>query len=290
MATSGSHTDNSLARGDLECHTVQMPQENPNDGHDGKERLSPVNFIFLACAVLGVVIAILVAVLTKVSIWTIAPISAAILLALAMIFTGITKTKWFHLAASWTLSAALLASGIYVAAKSKQAGTHQHPASGARVQTPPTLDFVLTSPATVPWCDYFKLTTTGTVPDGYKILVFDASTDVNYNVTSPYSYDAVAQPVPRVPDEWEAGPVYVSSQYVHNGQGQNVIRNGRPVSNSGYTVAIFALLVPASDMQLLDNVTAEAWGLKSLPPNRLVTAKLNVIRNGDVKACARPND
>jgi hypothetical protein len=214
-------------------------------------------------------------------------ISAAILMALAMIFTEITSTKWFHAATSWTLICTLLVSGIYLAARGKQANTRQ-PALAAKTETPPRLDFVLTSPATVPCCDYFDLRTTGTVPDGYEILVFDASTDVNYNVTSPYNYDGIAQPVLRVPNEWTAGPVYVSSKYLQNGQGQNVIRNGRPVSNAGYTVGIFALLVPASDMQLLDNVTAAPWGLTHLPPNPLVTANLDVTRNGDVESCARP--
>jgi hypothetical protein len=136
----------------------------------------------------------------------------------------------------------------------------------------------------------FQLTTKGTVPGGYEILVFDASTDDKYLVTSPYSYDAIATPVLNVPGEWVAGPVYVSSQYVQNGHGQNVLKNGKPISNAGYTVAIFAEIVPDSIGTLLDAVTAyhNEWGLARLPVNSLAHARLDTVRSNDVRQCAKP--
>lgn len=91
----------------------------------------------------------------------------------------------------------------------------------------PKLSFVLKSPATVPWCKRFDVVTTGTLPSGYKILFFDAITDIRFHVTNPNGFDGSASPVAGVPGEWTSRPVYISSQYrQHNGQ--NLLSHGKP--------------------------------------------------------------
>lgn len=219
------------------------------------------------------------------SIWAVSLLTAGVLLFVAILLSKLTDAKWFPQAAAWTLVAALAVGGIVIKVTESrpQQSTRLAPAASR-----PVLTFVQTSPMTVPWCNYFDLTVDGTIPADYRLLVFDASADANYDVTSYYSYDAVAKAVPRVPGEWVAGPVYVGSQFKLNDQGQPVLRHGQPVSNAGYVVTVFAQLVPTADMQLLDNVNAAIWDLKHLPSNALATAKLDVIRNGDARECVRP--
>lgn len=251
-----------------------------------KERLTFSNFILLAAAVLTVVMTVLAAVFATVSFWTVLPVTASFLLALAVAFTGLTETRWFYPIATWVVIVALFASGVYIAARGKQSDAGQLTSKVVKVLK---LHFVLTSPATVPWCKSFLLTTTGSVPRGYEILVFDASTDAQYDVTSLYHYDGAAVPVERVAGEWMITSVYIGSQYKQNARGQNVLRNRKPVSNEGYTVAVVALLVPDSDGNLLQSVMAHDSKrlLKPLPPRPLATAKLDTIRNNVAKECPR---
>jgi hypothetical protein len=164
------------------------------------------------------------------------------------------------------------------------------PRPPASAVTAPALQFVQISPAIVPWCSYFRLTVTGSMPDGYKILVFDASTNPAGTgiITGHYSYDAVASPVPRIPGEWIADPVYVSSKYVQNGHGQNIYKSGKLINNAGYTVKIFALILPANNAAMLDEFGHAAWNMPQLPGSALATATLDVTRNGDVRDCIPP--
>jgi hypothetical protein len=251
-----------------------------------KKRPALSEFILLAATVIGAIVAILLAAFHTLTVWTVVLVIAGFLLALAVAFTGLAETKWFYPAAAWVIVAALIISGIYIAATGTQ--THSESQSQALGEPPkaPELSFVLTSPATVPWCNAFDLTTKGTVPSGYEILVFDASIDAQDNATSPYSYDGVAKPVSRVPGEWVISPLYVGAPYKQV-NGQNILSHGKPVSNAGYTVGIFAVLVPDSEGRLLHAVTAykNEWGLKALPTNPLVTARLDTVRNGDAKEC-----
>jgi hypothetical protein len=258
--------------------------------HQIKEALSRSDFVLMAAAVITVAITALIAVYTTVSTWTVILVSAGVLLALAMNFKGLGQARWFSVAAPWTVSAALIVGGIYVTASRDSPGAGLNSRSTNQTAKPPELHFVKASPATVPWCNMFQLTTEGTVTRGYEILVFDASADDRYLVTSLYSYDAIATPVHNVPGEWVAGPVYISSQYVQNGHGQNVLRNGKPISNAGYTVAVFAEIVPDSIGTLLDAVTAyhNEWSLARLPVNSLAHAQLDTVRNNNVRQCARP--
>jgi hypothetical protein len=121
------------------------------------------------------------------------------------------------------------------------------------------------------------------------VLVFDASTNAQYDVTSLYHYDGVAAPVKRVAGEWMISSVYIGSQYKQNARGRNVLSHGKPVSNEGYTVAVFALLVPDSVGDLLYSVMAhdDKRLLKPLPARPLANAELDTIRNNVAKECPR---
>jgi hypothetical protein len=216
-------------------------------------------------------------------------VTSGVVLGLAVLFTRLTKIGWSYPAISWVVIVALIATGIYLAIKEKRTQTAAHYQS-AGTTTAPKLNFVSQSPATVPWCGTL-LTTTGTVPSGYEILIFDASTDYQYTVTSPYNYDGVAAPVNRVPGEWKIFPIYIGTRYKQNAEGTNIFVDGKLVSNAGYTVAVFALLVPDTDVQLLQGVTAykNEWGLTHLPVQPLATAELDTVRSGDASQCAPPN-
>ena len=259
--------------------------------HDGREVLTPANFIVVAATVVAAVSALLVARFTTLSTWTIGLVTLGLVLALAVMFTRLTKVKWFYPAAAWTVIIALIASGLYIEAKGKLVQASPRLQLAGETAAAPKLNFVLQSPATVPWCNTLLLTTTGTVPTGDEILIFDASADSQYNVTSPYNYDGVAIPVNRVPGEWAITPVYIGSRYKQNAQGQNVLVGGKLVGNADYTVAVFAVLVPDTVGQLLHGVTAynDEWGLKQLPAKPFATAELDTVRNNDVKQCAGPN-
>ena len=153
----------------------------------------------------------------------------------------------------------------------------------------PKLDFVPESAGTVPWCNIFFIQASRPLPSGYMILIFDASADTKFNVTSYYSYDNYNNPVTPAPtqvDEWESGPVYVASPYKQDAKGNNIIRDGREVSNAGYTVVVFAVLVPNSVGQLLDNVAHANILLKRLPPGVIAEAQFDATRNGNVKQCS----
>jgi hypothetical protein len=232
----------------------------------------------------GVALA-LIALYPPVSVAAVALFTVCIALAGTLLLSKVTEARWFPRAAAWTLTAVLLVCGLVAEAAGR---TPARPAPAA--MRAPVLQFVQNSPATVPWCTYFDLTVAGTIPDGYKILVFDASTNPADTaiITGHYSYDAVARPVSRVPGEWVAGPVFVSSPYVQNGNGLNLYKNGKPVSNAGYTVKIFALILPANNVGILDEFGHAAWNMSELPGSALATATLDVIRNGDVRNCVSP--
>ena len=249
------------------------------------------DFILLATTAIGALVAVLLAAFHTLTVWTVLLVVAGFLLALLLVFGGLTETRWFYPATAWVVVAALIVSGIYIAVEGKQ--THIKPSQLAgNVTKPPKLQFVLSSPATVPWCNTFKLTTKGVLPQGYEILVFDASIDGQQNVSSFYSYDGVAIPVNRVAGEWTIKLLYVASRYKVNAKGQTIYRNGHPVSNAGYTVGVFAVLVPDSDGTLLHGMKAphSEWALNALPPNFLANARLNTIRNGDTRQCLGVKD
>lgn len=185
-----------------------------------------------------------------------------------------------------TVAAALIAHVTWPAPASS--ATPRSSSSGPAAGQPaaPQLDFVPASSGTVPWCNIFYIKASSQLPNGYKILIFDASANQQFQITGSYSYDGAATPTTNDPNEWITGHVYVSSAYLQDGHGHNVIRNGKPVSNAGYTVVVMAVLVPNSIGQLLDSVTATVVSLTQLPPGVIAEAKFNATRNGDVRKCA----
>ena len=147
--------------------------------------------------------------------------------------------------------------------------------------TVPTLDFVPASSGTVPWCNTFYIKASNQLPAGYKILIFDASADQRFQVTSNYGYDKSATPVKDNPNEWVTEHVYVGSEYKQDANGNNILFKGKPVSNAGYTVVVFAVLVPDSVGQLLDNVRPTNVQLIQPPPGVIANAQFDATRNGN---------
>jgi hypothetical protein len=105
-----------------------------------------------------------------------------------------------------TVAAALIARVTRPAAAATTPRTYAsgHPDQPAA----PTLTFVPESLGTVPWWDTFFITASGQLPADYEILIFDASADTQFQVTSYYGYDKQATRAPGVADEWKTGPVY----------------------------------------------------------------------------------
>ncbi len=151
--------------------------------------------------------------------------------------------------------------------------------------TVPKLNFVPESSGTVPWCNTFYIKASAQLPAGYEILIFDASADPQFKVTSYYGYDYEATPATGNPDEWKTGDVYVGSKYKQDANGNDIIKNGKHVSNAGYTVVVSAVLVPDNAGQLLDSVRPKSLLLAQLPLGVMSKAQFDATRNADVKPC-----
>ncbi len=149
----------------------------------------------------------------------------------------------------------------------------------------PKLNFVPESSGTVPWCNTFYIKASAQLPAGYEILIFDASADPQFKVTSYYGYDYEATPATGNPDEWKTGDVYVGSKYKQDANGNDIIKNGKHVSNAGYTVVVSAVLVPDNAGQLLDSVRPKSLLLAQLPLGVMSKAQFDATRNADVKPC-----
>jgi hypothetical protein len=147
------------------------------------------------------------------------------------------------------------------------------------------LNFVPESSGTVPWCNTFYIKASAQLPAGYEILIFDASADPQFQVTSDYGYDYEATPAKGNPDEWKTGDVYAGSKYKQDANGNYISKNGKHVSNAGYTVVVYAVLVPDNTGQLLATVRPKSVQLTQLPPGVMAKAQFDATRNSDVKPC-----
>jgi hypothetical protein len=251
------------------------------------ERPGLFALIGLVAVVLVTLAAVLALLTTNVSYFpAVTLLGAGSVLFLALKFTQLSQFRVFQVATSVTVVAALLCSGGYVTFRATQSHSHPGPTLVRHPAVAPRLNFVLTSPATVPWCNYFYLQVKGVIPPGDEILIFDASTDSNYNVTSHYSYDKAAKPVSGNPGEWVTRyAVYPGSKHRENENGTIILKHGRPVSNAGYTVVVSAAVVTAGEARIMRTVTPAVWGLTRLP-TALASAELDTKRNGDVTQCA----
>lgn len=248
------------------------------------ERPSPLVFIGLVIAALATLAAIFSLLINGVRYFSAYLLfAAALILLLALIFTGLSQFKAFQTATSTIIIIALMAGGGFVIFGALN--QHSNP-SAESITKVPQLSFVLPSPATVPWCNYFYLRSKGAIPPGYKILIFDASADSRYNVTSFYSYDHDAKHYNGDKEDWVTRyPLYVGSKYRQNETGKPLLEHGQPVSNAGYTVVVSAVLVSADEAQIIEAVTAPNFFLKKLP-HALTTAQLDTTRSDDVTQCA----
>jgi hypothetical protein len=138
----------------------------------------------------------------------------------------------------------------------------------------------------VPWCNNFYIKASGQLPAGYKILIFDASSDARFNAVSDYSYDGVVIPAKGTSNEWETPDVWLGTKYKADNNGNPVFRNGKHVSNASYTVVVFAVLVPNSIAQILEDARPKGNVLLTqLPSEMIKEAQFDATRNGDVQQC-----
>jgi hypothetical protein len=150
----------------------------------------------------------------------------------------------------------------------------------------PQLDFVPASSGKVPWCNNFYIKATGQLPAGYRILIFDASSDARFNTVSNYSYGGAVTPVKGITNEWETPDLWLGTKYKTDDNGNPVLRAGKNASNAGYTVVVFAVLVPTSVVQILEDAIPKGHILLTqLPSEMIKEAEFDATRTGDVQQC-----
>jgi len=206
---------------------------------------------------------------------------AAVCLAF-LAWTRIGRTEAFRLVVSFVVVLELLAGGLYASFISPAS----HHAKVQPASPVPVLRFVSSqTPLPVPWCSTFTLRVSRHLATGEKIAIFDASTDANFHAVSAYSFDGTATAVPQEPGMWTTGNIYVASHYRQDDQGKTIFRNGRPVSNAGYTVGIYAAVVRYGAESVLKNVTLSSTLLLSELPPAVSKEELDVVRNGETGNC-----
>lgn len=139
-----------------------------------RETVAAFDFVMLAATVVTGVSGLLVARFTTLSTWTIVLVALGVILALAVAFTRLTETRWFYLAVAWTVIIALLASGVYIAAKGKQA--QGNPIAQNPTSSLPAIRF---APAKIrDVCQVYS--GTGTIPRGDDLLIFTSPAGGSY--------------------------------------------------------------------------------------------------------------
>jgi len=73
----------------------------------------------------------------------------------------------------------------------------------------PALNFELESPAMVPWCSAYTVSTDGALPHGYQVLMFDSSAGQQGDPVGLFTFDGAATAVPRTHDEWTVKDVFI---------------------------------------------------------------------------------
>lgn len=200
-------------------------------------------------------------------------IGAGVVLFLVWILTDVSESPRFRGGIVTAFAVALSASGIYVIGFA--------PSSTRSAVNAPRLAFILNSPAKVPWCRTYQVSVAGAIPRGYRIVMFDSASDIQYNFSGPFSYDGWVSPVVREPGVFTSQVIFVGNRYA--------VKNGKPVSNQGFRAVVIAAVVPAQGAEELENVVAAptGWGLKRLP-GHLAEAVLDVERNHNVAHCLPP--
>jgi hypothetical protein len=256
-----------------------------DESQHGGSALEPLGFIGFVGLIFAVATGVVGGLLL---LWTSARFFAAGLLITAGIClfgvwlgTRIGQTRWFYAAMTAVVALALMGSGVYILVR--HAPTHPVPqAKSAQI---PKLSFVLTSPAVVPWCKAYSVTAEGSIPRGYELLLFDASSDAQGNPSSFYNYDGMGKPVPRVGNEWVFPDVFIGDRYVTGKDGKYLVRHGKHVSNAGFAAVAVVELVKDEYAQIIQSVKAPLWFVNR-PPPPLAEARLQVKRNGNAALCS----
>jgi hypothetical protein len=101
---------------------------------------------------------------------------AAIALPLLWFFTGVRNSKAFNASTLTVLALIFAGIGAYIAVLPEN---HSNPNF-------PAVRFDNLGPAVVPWCGTFDLTTSGAIPNGYKLGIFAAGSGPGWGVGQGY--------------------------------------------------------------------------------------------------------
>ena len=129
-------------------------------------------------------------------------IVAALALPLLWLFTDLSNSKVFNVSILTVLTLILVGVGVYVGFLSE---SHLN----SKVPRFPTVRFDYREQAIVPWCSAFDLTTSGRIPNGYKLSVFAAGTGPNWNVGEGYMWIGNATPIEGRLNQWITPFVYI---------------------------------------------------------------------------------
>ena len=120
---------------------------------------------------------------------------------------GASRLPWFRNCLATAVVLALGGAGIYFVAF-PDSNPHQTMQAIA-----PALNFELESPAMVPWCSAYTVSTDGALPHGYQVLMFDSSAGQQGDPVGLFTFDGAATAVPRTHDEWTVKDVFIGDKY-----------------------------------------------------------------------------
>lgn len=139
-------------------------------------------------------------------------IVAALALPLLWLFTDLSNSKVFDASILTVLTLILVGVGVYVGFSPENHLNSRNPSF-------PAVRFDYPEQATVPWCSAFDLSTSGRIPNGYKLTVFAAGTGPNWNVSDGYMWIGNATPIEGRRNQWISPFVYIgppSSDHIVN--------------------------------------------------------------------------
>jgi hypothetical protein len=195
---------------------------------------------------------------------------AALALPLLWFFTDLSNSKVFNVSILTVLTLVLAGAGVYVGLLHENHSDSQSPRF-------PAVSFDDPEQANVPWCNVYDLTTSGAIPNGYKLAVFAAGTGQNYNVGEGYIWAGNATPVEGGRNQWITPLVYIGPP----SSAHKVYRGFR-----GVMVAVILSNQSSSILSATigQEAGSEAPAYKTLPPGT-VRATEYVRRNGVISGC-----
>jgi hypothetical protein len=198
-------------------------------------------------------------------------IFARVTLIVLWAFTHSTESRGFSKAMTAIVIATLLGTGGYLLFVSPV-----KPAALKIIREPapppnaPKLYFELGTSARVPYCSAYAIQVEGSVPAGYQVVVFDAPTDKEGNVTGYYNFDQQPKPALNIPGRLVAPYITVGSR--------------SPAG--GFRAVVIAAVIADKEANVLEAVKAgsSGWGLNYLPVV-LTSKELEVTRTSTDRPC-----